>query len=79
MFIWQGGNDSAEGGLFSRQDRLQATHRIQMEVEAIGDVECLGCSMSNRISKGQAAVARDDLHTGMVTEPSGDCLHLAVG
>jgi len=79
MFISQSGNDSVEGDLFSRQDRLQATHRIHMEVEAIGDVQGLGGSTSNRIRKGQAAVARDDLHTRMVAEPSGHRLHLAVG
>jgi hypothetical protein len=44
-------------------DRFQTGHGIHMQVEAIDNVKRMGCPASNRISKGEAAVARHDLYT----------------
>ncbi len=52
----QSSTDSAQRCLLPRQEGFQTGHRIHMEVEAIGDVQRLGSSTSNRESCGEAAV-----------------------
>jgi hypothetical protein len=79
MFSTQASNDSADRRLLPRQESFQTGHRIHMQMEAISNMQHMGGSTSNRISKVWTAVSRYDLHIGVVAKPSGHRFLFAVG
>jgi hypothetical protein len=79
MLRTQTRHNSTDGRLLPHQKRFQTGHRIHVQMEAICDVKRMGRSAPNRLSKRGTAIARHDLDAGMLTEPSSDRFHLAVG
>jgi len=79
MVSTQTSNDSADRRLLPRQESFQARHCVHMQMEAIRNVQCLGSSASNRLSKAWTAISRDDLDTRVLAKPGGHRVFCAVG
>lgn len=56
----------------------QGVAKVAQEVEAVRDLDSLGCAVPNAIGVGAGAVARDDLDAGMAVQPCPDRLRVAV-
>jgi hypothetical protein len=79
MFGTQTGNNSANRRLLPCQERFQTGHCIHMQMEAISNVQRMGCPASNRLCKGGTTVLRDDLYVGVLAKPGGHRFLFAVG
>lgn len=79
MVSAQTSNDSADRRLLPGEESFQTRHGIHMQMEPISNVQRMGGSTSNRLSKSWAAVSRDDLDTQVLAKPAGHRVLFAVG
>ena len=71
--------DRAQAGGVRREGGLQRLRQVLQEVETVGDLRRLGRAAPGAVGVGAGAVARHDRDPGVVPQPAGEGLGLAVG
>jgi hypothetical protein len=77
--FWAGRWNVVQAGAVGSDGLLDCGGQVLPEVEAVGDLEGLGCGGVGRLGVGARTVAADDLDFGMGREPWGEGGGVALG
>jgi hypothetical protein len=58
------------------EEVMERVTQVLGEMKAIGDLDCLGCTVSDTVSIGSRSITRHDLHARMRSQPG--CQRLGV-